>query len=130
MSKPINIICDECKTEFGSLAIEPLESTISNLEGITLRFFTCPKCNKIYVITLINSDTKGLIEDLEKVKKRIRKNYGRMNEQMAQMLNDMVIKKHNRLKLSIDRLMAKYGGTFTFAASENNSKEVVIKYLP
>lgn len=121
--------CDECKHEFvlESVKIQEAQVKCEN-ELLQLSFFTCPKCNKIYRVLLKDTRYEELKVDLEKTKGRIRRNHGSNNVEFARTLNNMVNKKAERLKHHVDRLMAKHNGTFTFVASENNSKE--IQYLP
>ena len=125
------IVCDECGYEF------PLESVNINIqeqsvkcenEQLSLMFFTCPKCNKIYRVLLKDARYEELRVDLEKTKRRIRRNHGSNNVEFARTLNNRGFKKAERLENHCKKLLAKYNGTFTFVASENNSKE--IKYLP
>ena len=131
--KGINIIyCDDCKYEFSMDTVNIDEAIIEiNGQELTLVYFACPKCNKIYRIMLKDKQYDELKEDLEKTKNRIRKNYGSDNEEFARTLNSMVNKKHERLKNHIDKLNKKFPGTFTIVASENNHKDkIIIKYLP
>ena len=125
------IICDECKNEFflESVNIKNAEVKINN-QQLTLIYFTCPKCNKIYRVSLADTRYFELREDLEKIKKRIRKNHGSNNEEMHRTLNQMVNIKLERLRSHTDKLNKKFPGTFTLVVSENNHKENYIKYLP
>lgn len=125
------IMCDECKHEFFLDAVE-IHEAIVELNGVpvTLVYFACPKCNKIYRISIQDRRYYELVEDLEKTKKRIRRNHGSNNQEMAEMLNSMVFRKKQRLKEHVDKVNKMFPGTFTFVASENNHKEQTIKYLP
>ena len=129
------IVCDECKHEFYLDAVG-IHEAIVELNGVpvTLVYFACPKCNKIYRISIRISiqDRRyyELVEDLEKTKKRIRRNHGSNNQEMARMLNSMVFRKKQRLEEYVDKVNKMFPGTFTFVASENNHKEQTIKYLP
>lgn len=127
------IVCDECKHEFYLDAVG-IHEAIVELNGVpvTLVYFACPKCNKIYRISISIQDRRyyELVEDLEKTKKRIRRNHGSNNQEMARMLNSMVFKKKQRLEEYVDKVNKMFPGTFTFVASENNHKEQTIKYLP
>ena len=129
------IVCDECKHEFYLDAVG-IHEAIVELNGVpvTLVYFACPKCNKIYRISIRISiqDRRyyELVEDLEKTKKRIRRNHGSNNQEMARMLNSMVFRKKQRLEEYVDKVNKMFSGTFTFVASENNHKEQTIKYLP
>lgn len=125
------IVCDECKYEFYLDAVG-IREAIVELNGVpvTLVYFVCPKCNKIYRISIQDRRYYELAEDLEKTKMRIRRNHGSNNQEMARMLNSMVFKKKQRLKEYVDKVNKMFPGTFTFVASENNHKEQTIKYLP
>lgn len=125
------VVCDECKHEFflESVNIENAEVKINN-QQLTLIYFTCPKCNKLYRVSLTDARYFELREDLEKTKKRIRRNHGSNNEEMHRMLNQMVNRKLERLRSHTDKLNKKFPGTFTLVVSENNHQEKSIKYLP
>lgn len=125
------IVCDECKHEFYLDAVGIHEAIVElNDVLVTLVYFACPKCNKIYRISIQDRRYYELMEDLEKTKKRIRRNHGSNNQEMARMLNSMVFKKKQRLEEYVDKVNKMFPGTFTFVASENNHKEQTIKYLP
>ena len=125
------IVCDECKHEFYLNAVGIYEAIVElNGVPVTLVYFACPKCNKIYRISIQDRRYYELVEDLEKTKKRIRRNHGSNNQEMARMLNSMVFKKKQRLEEYVDKVNKMFPGTFTFVASENNHKEQTIKYLP
>ena len=130
-TKFATIYCDECKHEFSMNSVDIQEAAM-NLGGQALKlvYFTCPKCNKIYRITLKDERYEELKEDLERTKMRIRKNRGSRNDEMARMLYSMVVKKHERLRNHLNILNDKFPGTFTFVASENNHEDRIITYLP
>lgn len=125
------VVCDECNHEFlmNAINIDETPIILGNQELI-LEYFTCPKCNKIYRITLKDKRYEELRLDLENTKARIRKNSGRKDEEFARVLNVMVLKKLERLRSHTDLLNKKFPGTFTFVVSENNNKDKIIKYLP
>lgn len=127
----MKIKCDDCNKEFflNAVNIENAEVKIND-QQLTLIYFTCPKCNRIYRVSLIDARYNELKEDLEKTKKRIRKNHGSNNEEFARMLNQMVNKKLERLRNHTDKLNKMFQGTFTLVVSENNHQEKTIKYLP
>ena len=129
--KMIRVKCDECEHEFILKAVG-IHEAIVQLNGVpvTLVYFVCPKCNKIYRISIQDKRYYELVKDLEKTKKRIRKNRGSNNEEMARVLDSMVFRKKQRLEEYVDKVNKMFPGTFTFVASENNHKEQTIKYLP
>ena len=124
-------VCDKCNYEIDMNSVNIQEAAVK-LDGqdLTLVYFACPKCNKLYRITLKNKRCVELREDLEKIKRRIRKNHGSGDEELAQNLSDMLAKKQKRLRDYIMKLNAKFPGTFIFVVSENNHEETIIKYLP
>ena len=129
--KMTRVKCDECEHEFILEAVG-IHEAIVQLNGVpvTLVYFACPKCNKIYRISIQDRRYYELKEDLEKTKKRIRRNHGSNNVEMARMLNSMVVKKHERLVAYVKKVNETFNGTFTFVASENNQEEKSIIYLP
>lgn len=130
-TKYATVNCDECNHEFSMNTVNIEEATVTlGGQDLVLVYFACPKCNKIYRIMLKDKCYCELREDLEKTKKRIRKNNGSGDEEFARMLYDMVSRKHQRLKDHVNMLNAKFPGTFTFVVSENNHEEKFIKYLP
>lgn len=125
------IICDECNYEFPMNSVKIEETTVDvGKQVLTLVYFTCPKCRKIYRVLLKDEWYETLKKDLDQTKARIRKNYGRNNEEIARTLNFMVNKKLTRLRNHVTRINKKFSGTFTFVASENNNEEMIVKYLP
>ncbi len=122
------IVCNECKHEFllSAVNIKSADVQIKN-QPLTLHYFTCPKCNKIYRVLLQDARYVELKEDFEKTKARIRNNHGSNNEEFARMLDSMVRNKFERLKNYEDKLSKMLPGTF-FTVSENNC--TIIKYLP
>lgn len=125
------IVCDECKYEFSENAVEINEANIElNNTSVILVYFACPKCDKIYRVSIQDARYYDLKADLEKAKKRMRKNHGSNNDELARMLSNMVSIKAERLKSHVDKVNKMFPGTFTFATSENNPKEKIIKYLP
>ena len=125
------VYCDECKFEFSMNSVEIKETIVKlNNTPVALVYFTCPKCNKIYRISIQDKRYYELKEDLENTKKRIRKNYGSNNKDKAEMLDYMVRKKHDRLKAYVDKVNKMFPGTFVFVTSENNHEEKYIEYLP
>lgn len=128
---PDRFYCDDCKYELSMKSVN-IEEAIIDLgrQALTLVYFACPKCNKIYRIMLKDEQYETLKFDLETTKSRMRKAYDSGNEEFARTLNSMVMKKHQRLSNHVDNLNKKYPGTFTFVTSENNNEDKIIKYLP
>lgn len=127
----IKIKCDECKEEFFLNTVN-IDEAIVELNGtlVTLVYFTCPKCNKIYRVSIQDRRYYELKEDLEKSKKKIRKNYGSNDVETMRILNSMIVRKHERLKAHVSKVNKMFQGTFVFEASENNQEKNKIVYLP
>lgn len=130
VNKDLLIKCDECKHEFFLNAVG-INEAIVELNGVpvTLVYFACPKCNKIYRISIQDRRYYEMQEDIEKTKKRIRKYNGRHNMKMSDTLHSMIVKKQERLKAYVELVNKTFSGTFVFVTSENN-QEKSIKYLP
>lgn len=129
MSQEKTIACNECGFEWPLNAVQIQEERIEiENEKLRLSFFTCPKCNKIYRISIQDRRYYELVEDFEKIKKRIRRNHGSNNQELARALTNAANKKLERLRNHVDKSAAKYPGTFTYVVSENKRKELV--YLP
>lgn len=131
VTKYATVFCNECKHEFSMNTVNIQEANIYlGGQDLVLVYFACPKCNKIYRIALKDERYEELKEDLERTKKRIRKNYGSRNDELASALNSMVRAKLARLRNHVEKLNSTYPGTFTFVASENNHEDNIITYLP
>lgn len=129
MSQEKTITCNECGFEWPLNAVQIQEERIEiENEKLRLSFFTCPKCNKIYRVALMDARYDELVEDFEKTKKRIRRNHGSNTQELARVLTNAANKKLERLRNHVDKSTAKYPGTFTYVVSENKRKELV--YLP
>lgn len=129
-TKFATVFCDECKHEFSMDSVNIHEATVElRGQAMKLVYFACPKCNKIYRITLKDVRYEELRVDLERTKKRIRKNHGSGNDELARTLNEMVARKLRRLRKHTDDLNRKFPGTFIFAVPENGEGKI-IKYLP
>ncbi len=131
VNNDVLIKCDKCEHEFFLNAVGINEATVE-LYGVSviLVYFACPKCNKIYRVSIQDKRYYELKEDLEKTKKRIQKYNGRRNGEMSDMLHSMITKKHKRLVEYVDAVNKAFPGTFVFVESENNREEKIIKYLP
>lgn len=125
------IECDKCKHEFNLSAVEIQKTKIElNNTIVDLVYFTCPKCNTIYRVSIQDARYYDLQKDLENIRKRIRRNKGKNNIEFARVLGKMADAKLERLQNHVKLVNSMFPGTFTFVTSENNNKEKIIKYLP
>ena len=70
MSEFKKVSCDECKHEFLLSSVNIHEATMElGGQALKLVYFACPKCNKIYRVTLKDARYEELKEDLERTKK-------------------------------------------------------------
>lgn len=124
------IVCDKCSAEFLTKSVQIQECSVEiGGEKLLLDYFTCPECNQIYKVLLVEEQKyRELVDDLLSTEKRIRKWKGKGSVQMLEQLQKMALRKKNRVQSYVKAMNTKYSGTFTFKASENNQKEIV--YLP
>lgn len=118
--------CDECKKEFLLKAVD-IQEIAGKIKGnkLTLMFFSCPKCNKIYKICIKDEQYNVLVEDLKRAKERFRKSKGVGSIELLSELESMIQIKSKRLKNYTDKLNSKYPGTFTFASK--NKKGIIYR---
>lgn len=120
------IVCDKCSAKFFVKSAKIEECSVE-IEGnrLLLNYFTCPECNQIYRVLLVEEQKyRELVDDLLSIKNRIRRLKGKGNVQMLDKLQKMALIKKNRIQSYVSNMNHKYGGTFTFVASGNNQKEI------
>lgn len=124
------LLCDKCSAEFLVESVQIQECSVEiGGERLLLNYFTCPECNQIYKVLLVEESAyRELVDDLTSMEKRIRRRYGKRNAMLALKLQSMALIKKDRIQSYVERMNTKYSGTFTFKASENNQKEII--YLP
>lgn len=124
------VYCDECKHEFAISAVGIQQSpVIVGRQALELVYFACPKCNKVYRITLRDERCNELQADIESTMRRIRKSHGGKNIKLAGSLDAMVQRKRLRLREYMKHLNGKYTGTFILAVPEDG-EGATINYLP
>lgn len=67
------LVCDKCKHnwELEAEAIHTQAVKNENKQEMMIQFFLCPKCNKIYVISIVDSKARALMSQLRKLEKFI-----------------------------------------------------------
>lgn len=125
------IYCDECKKEFAYQSIQIKETSVEIASDVLLlNYFTCPFCNTVYKVLLVEEARyRELIDDLLKVKKRIRCQHGKNNLVIMQNLQNMALRKQERIKAYIDSISEKYPGSFIVVNGDNQQEEHIV-YLP
>lgn len=130
-TKFATVYCDECKHEFSMMSVNIQKATVNiNDKEFTLSFFACPKCRRIYRIALMDQRYNELKDDLDKIRKKIRKSFGSGDVETTTKLQIMAMRKQERMQNYVNALSGKYPGTFIFAVSENSKDKQTIKYLP
>ena len=124
------VYCNECKHEFAisAVGIQVSPVTIGG-RALELVYFVCPKCNKVYRITLRDERCNELQADIESTMRRMRKSHGGKNIKLASSLDAMVQRKRLRLRAYMERLNGQYTGTFVLDVPEDG-KGTTINYLP
>lgn len=124
------VYCNECKHEFAISAVGIQVSPVTmGRRVLELVYFVCPKCNKVYRITLRDERCNELQADIESTMRRMRKSHGGKNIKLASSLDAMVQRKRLRLREHMECLNGKYTGTFILAVPEDG-EGTTINYLP
>lgn len=128
MIQNIKVKCDKCEHEFllNAVGINDTNVIIDGQE-YELQYFVCPECDKVYRILIKDSKYYKLVEELESAKKRIRRNWGKMGQQMQQTLNDVAMKKQERLKAYSVKLNQKFSGVLEFTTPENGERHIIYR---
>lgn len=124
------IACDKCSAEFliESVHIQECRLEIRG-EKLLLKYFICPACNKIYKVFLVNEQKyQEMVDDLLLTKEAIRRLQGKGDIYTLYRLQKTASDIKRKIQSHVSSNNTKYDGTFTFAASKNNQKEII--YLP
>lgn len=128
MIQNIKVKCDKCEHEFllNAVGINDTNVIIDGQE-YELQYFVCPECDKVYRILIKDSKYYKLVEELESAKKRIRRNWGKVGQRMQGMLNDVAMKKQERLKAYSIKLNQKFSGVFEFTVPESGERHIIYR---
>lgn len=56
------LVCDECKTEFSLAPVDILSTRFNyNEESYIVRYFACPKCNRVYAFLFLKLEDMGIM---------------------------------------------------------------------
>lgn len=112
--------CDECQSEF-ELYKNDVKKDIVNLDGVNVHmvYFMCPKCKRIYRVSIQDKNYYKFAKDLEKAKKKLR-NYKGNDSTVINKLCAKVLEKKKILEKYVDLVNETYDGTFEVVASKNN----------
>lgn len=134
MTEALNkiVYCDKCKKEFAYQSIQIKETSVEIAgDVLLLDYFTCPFCNAVYKVLLVEgSKYRELVDDLMSMKKRIRRRHGKGNPMLIEKLQKMALIKQNHIKAYVESVSRKYSGSFIVLATENNQQGEHIIYLP
>lgn len=124
-----NIVCDNCKRGFSLFEYGLCEHGVTiNGEDLTLVYFVCPFCRKLYFVSLKDDAFEGLANELGRAKMRIKNNSGKVNEERMAVFIETAYRKQRRLEVHLRKLRRKYPGTFTVRRASNGADEIV--YVP
>lgn len=124
------VVCDKCSAEFlvESVNIEECHVVVDG-NVFFLKYFMCPECGQVYKVFFVEEKKYNeMAEDLRLTEKRMRRLKGKENYMLLDRLQKMAMVKKNKIRRYVEFMNEKYRGTFTFASSENNQKEIV--YVP
>lgn len=112
--------CDECQSEF-ELYKNDVKKDIVNLDGVNVHlvYFMCPKCKRIYRVSIQDKNYYKFAKDLEKAKKKLR-NYKGNDSIVVNKLCAKALEKKKILEKYVDLVNETYDGTFEVVASKNN----------
>ena len=112
--------CDECQSEF-ELYKNDIKKDIINLDGVNVHlvYFMCPKCKRIYRVSIQDKNYYKFAKDLEKAKKKLR-NYKGNDSVVINKLCAKSLEKKKILEKYVDLVNETYDGTFEVVASKNN----------
>lgn len=120
--------CDECQSEF-ELYKNDVKKDIVNLDGVNVHlvYFMCPKCKRIYRVSIQDKNYYKFAKDLEKAKKKLR-NYKGNDSAVINKLCAKALEKKKILEKYVDLVNETYDGTFEVVASKNNYGSYKIIY--
>lgn len=112
--------CDECKSEF-ELYKNDVKKDIVKLDDVNVHlvYFMCPKCKRIYRVSIQDKNYYKFAKDLEKAKKKLR-NYKGNDSIVVNKLCAKALEKKKILEKYVDLVNETYDGTFEVVASKNN----------
>lgn len=112
--------CDECQSEF-ELYKNDVKKDIVNLDGVNVHlvYFMCPKCKRIYRVSIQDKNYYKFAKDLEKTKKKLR-NYKGNDSIVINKLCAKALEKKKILEKYVDLVNETYDETFEAVASKNN----------
>ena len=122
-NKGIHCRCDECSQEWLLQSDGILEAKVENADEkdeLSVRFFTCPRCGKVYVVNLFDVRLKKLLKKREVLKARLNKACEVKNVDFAFAMSKRIDKLAKRFNRHSSELSKKYNGTFTLASNDKD----------
>ena len=120
-----SVTCDKCNYEF-VLKEESIMKEKMEVKGLKfdLIYFYCPKCKKIYRASIQDRKYYLLVEELDKVRKQVRNNFGTFDTTKANKLNKKLKKKSNALKNHVLEMNDKFSGEFAFFVDNRGNRTI------
>lgn len=119
------VTCDKCNHEF-VIKEESIMKEKMEVKGLKfdLIYFYCPKCKKIYRASIQDRKYYLLVEELDKVRKQVRDNFGTFDTTKANKLNKKLKKKSNALKNHVLEMNNKFSGEFAFFVDSKGNRTI------
>lgn len=115
MKKNIKIVCDKCKHGFSLNTVKIKESPIDiGDDKLILMYFECPKCKKIYRITLKDEKSEELLQILKKTEQKLKEIKGCASAELVRKLEGMVDVRKEQYEYYINMLNNHYSGCFKY----------------
>ena len=120
-----SVTCDKCNYEF-VLKEESIMKEKMEVKGLKfdLIYFYCPSCKKIYRASIQDRKYYLLVEELDKVRKQVRDNFGTFDTTKANKLNKKLKKKSNALKNYVLEMNDKFSGEFAFFVDNRGNRTI------
>ncbi|MBO7289562.1 MAG: hypothetical protein J6V03_06170 [Clostridia bacterium] len=118
----MTIICDFCKKEFSLQSVDDINFFTFPWKGkeITLHYFLCPKCNKIYKAGFSDEHSRMLASDLKVAEIRYAKAVKRnATEKQLSSLFNLVKVKRKKLAAYKQKLGNMFPGEFVFSTLQD-----------
>ena len=107
------IVCDNCKHEFFANSVKIDEQyCFVKKQKYLVEYFTCPKCNRVYVIIIKNKEVTKMLQEIWVIQKRIIAQKDKGNVELMDKLITLASNKSNKLGEYVRRLKMTAGDNF------------------
>lgn len=108
------IQCDECKATFPMEVsiFKNSKNTNENGETMDVTYFTCPHCNKVYIVLILDNEAKRRKKHYE-VSVKMLDNYAKLKKVLPETVKKQFEQTRNEYSEYVKFLKEKYGQYFT-----------------